>query len=399
MGLLNRIRAMPDPLYDTPRVLGVDDFATRRGHSYTTVITDGERHQPIEVLPGREAAPLAAWLTAHPGVEVICRDRAGAYAEGAALGASDALQVADRFHLWQNLGQAVEKCVAAHRDQLRTLTLQPEEEDAAISTASTGEAASVPDDALPTGRRAERMRAHHALVHGMLNEGMGLRAIARHLGWGRHTVQRYARAARWQDAVTGRRTRPSRLDIHRPYLQRRIDETAGVISIKELREGLAAQGRPVLYSSLRDWARSRLQWPTAPVRPPAPPSVRQVTGWLTRRPSTLTENEHQQLKAVLNACPELATTHRLVRDFGDMLTQQTGVLLPAWIEDTAEAKLPGLTGFARGLNSDFDAVTAGLTLRWSSGGTEGAVNRIKKIKRQLYGRAEFEPLRKMILLQ
>ncbi|MGP4052605.1 transposase [Streptomyces sp. 2A115] len=82
-----------------------------------------------------------------------------------------------------------------------------------------------------------------------------------------------------------------------------------------------------------------------------------------------------------------------------MFTQQTGVLLPAWIEDAAEAGLPGLTGFARGLTSDLDAVTAGLTLRWSSGGTEGAVNRIKKIKRQLYGRAEFELLRKIILLQ
>ncbi|MFJ2829273.1 hypothetical protein ACIPC1_17160 [Streptomyces sp. NPDC087263] len=94
------------------------------------------------------------------------------------------------------------------------------------------------------------------------------------------------------------------------------------------------------YSSLRDWARSRLQWPDNPARPPAPPSVRQVTGWLTRRPSTLTEDEHQQLKAVLDACPELATAHRLVRGFGNMLTQQTSVLLPAWIEDAAEADRP-----------------------------------------------------------
>ncbi|MET9567155.1 transposase [Streptomyces tauricus] len=141
------------------------------------------------------------------------------------------------------------------------------------------------------------------------------------------------------------------------------------------------------------------QWPAALARPPAPPGVRQVTGWLTRRPSTLTEDERQQLKAVLNACPELATAHRLIRDFGDMLTQQTGVLLPAWIKDAAEANLPGLAGFARGLTSDLDAVTAGLTLRWSSGGTEGAVNCIKKIKRQLYGRAEFGLLRKMILIQ
>ncbi|WP_406481997.1 hypothetical protein [Streptomyces sp. NBC_01615] len=179
----------------------------------------------------------------------------------------------------------------------------------------------------------------------------------------RHSIPVFPRAARWQDTVTGCRARPGRLDVHRPYLQQRVDETAGAISIKELREELAAEGRPVPCSSFRDWARSCLQWPDGPARPPAPPTVRHVTGWLTPRPSTLTEDEHQQLKAVLNACPELATTHRLVRDFGDMLTQQTGVLLPAWIEDAAEADLPGLTGFARGLTSDLDAVTAGLIIR------------------------------------
>ncbi|WP_327425975.1 hypothetical protein [Streptomyces sp. NBC_01236] len=116
-------------------------------------------------------------------------------------------------------------------------------------------------------------------------------------------------------------------------------------------------------SSRRDQAGLVRSGLAASTGAPAPPTVRHVTGWLTPRPSTLTEDEHQQLKAVLNACPELATTHRLVRDFGDMLTQQTGVLLPAWIEDAAEADLPGLTGFARGLTSDLDAVTAGLIIR------------------------------------
>ncbi|WP_158711644.1 ISL3 family transposase [Streptomyces xylophagus] len=149
MGLLNRIRAMPDPLYDTPRVLGVDDFATKRGHSYSTVITNGETHQVIDVLPGRDAGPLTRWLTDHPGIEVICRDRSGAYAEAARTGAPGAQQVADRFHLWQNVGQAVEKCVTAHRDQLSTVPPVSERETV---TEEAGTHQSAAPDTAPTGR-------------------------------------------------------------------------------------------------------------------------------------------------------------------------------------------------------------------------------------------------------
>lgn len=128
-----------------------------------------------------------------------------------------------------------------------------------------------------------------------------------------------------------------------------------------------------------------------------------VVGWITRRPETLAEDEIQQLKSVLEGCPELAQTHDLVRDFAQMLTQRTGTGLPHWIDSARAAQLPGMTGFATGLTADIEAVTAGLTVHWSSGGTEGVVTRVKKIKRQLkrqlYGRAGFELLRKMILLQ
>jgi transposase len=136
-----------------------------------------------------------------------------------------------------------------------------------------------------------------------------------------------------------------------------------------------------------------------PKAPPPPPTVRQVTGWLTRHPTTLSEEERAALKNVLARCPELDAAAEHVRDFGEILTNRLGATLPTWIDAVDVSQLPGLTGFALHLLRDLDAVTAGLTLHWSSGGTEGTVNRIKKIKRQLYGRAGFELLRKMILLQ
>ncbi|MFI5809333.1 ISL3 family transposase [Streptomyces sp. NPDC051561] len=383
MGLLNRVRAMPDPLYDTPRVLGVDDFATRRGVRYATVITHGETHQVIDVLPGREAAPLAAWLTAHPGVEVICRDRAGAYAEGSRLGAPQAVQVADRFHLWQGLGRAVEKTVGAHRSCLREPAPAP------------ADGTDAEPEVDPTGPRAERKRAAHAQVHELIAQGHSLRAIARHLGWGRKTVMRYAHAARWQDMIVGMPVRPSKLDPYKPYLQRRWSE--GCTNALALHRDITERGYPDGYASVRDYLVAFR--PKAGTPAPAPPSVRRVTGWLTRHPSTLSEEEHQHLKTILARCPELQATHQHIRDFGEILTCRLGGLLPDWINRVVRDDLPGLTSFARGLNSDFDAVTAGLTLPWSSGGIEGVVNRIKKIKRQLYGRAEFELLRKLILLQ
>ncbi|MEU6019328.1 transposase [Streptomyces sp. NPDC047515] len=387
MTLLRRVVALPDPLFSTPRVLGVDDFATRRGQSYSTVLTCGETHRVVDVLPTRTAGPLAAWLTAHPGVEIICRDRAGAYAEGARLGVHDTLQVADRFHLWQGLGRAVETCVAAHRECLRTpMSDEP--------PSSIPQAAPAPLRPEPAGRRAQRKKAAHALVHELLAQGRSRRAIARHLGWGLNTVLRYASAARWQDTLRDNRPRPSRLDPHKPHLDQRFTE--GCTSVTLLQRELVAQGAPVTYGMVRAYFATLRAVP--PDAPPPPPSVRKVTGWLTRHPISLSEEDRAGLKDVLARCPELDTVAGHIRDFGEILTDRLGVILPAWIDAVDASQLPGLTGFALHLHRDFDAVTAGLTLDWSSGATEGAVNRIKMLKRQMFGRAGFTPLRKRVLL-
>ncbi|MFE7927897.1 transposase [Streptomyces sp. NPDC057456] len=250
MTLLRRVMALPDPQFSTPRVLGVDDFTIRRGQTYSTVLTCGESHHVVDVLPTREAGPLAAWLTSHPGVEIICRDRAGAYAEGARLGAPDALQIADRFHLWQGLGRAVETCVAAHRDCLRT----PPPKPLTRSNATRADPDLPQNDSDPVGRRAERKKAAHALVHELLAQGHSRRAIARHLGWGLNTVLRYAAAARWQDTFRENRPRPSRLDPYKPYLERRF--AAGCTNVTPLHGELLAETLP----SLTRWS--------APTSPP-----------------------------------------------------------------------------------------------------------------------------------
>ncbi|WP_406083573.1 ISL3 family transposase [Streptomyces virginiae] len=389
MTLLRRVMALPDPQFSTPRVLGVDDFAIRRGQTYSTVLTSVEDHRVVDVLPTREAGPLAAWLVRHPGVEIICRDRAGAYAEGARLGAPDAVQVADRFHLWQGLGRAVETCVAAHRDCLRHPS------PSGMLPRAIPDPGRPQDSSEPVGRRAERKKAAHALVHDLLAQGHSRRAIARHLGWGLNTVLRYANAPSWQDTFRENRPRPSRLDPYKPYLERRF--AAGCTSVTHLHNELLADNAPVTYQMVR--AHIAILRGTPAGTPTRPPTVRQVTGWLTRHPTTLSEDDQAALKDVLARCPELDTAAGHIRDFGEILTDRLGTTLPTWIDAVDASQLPGLTNFALHMLRDLDAVTAGLTLHWSSGSIEGAVNRIKKIKRQLYGRAGFHLLRKMILLQ
>jgi len=391
--MLRLVMATPDPDPDAapPRVLGVDDFATRRGQHYGTLLIDIETGAPLDLIEGRDAQPLADWLAGHPGVEVICRDRAGSYADGARTGAPGAIQVADRFHLWQNLAKAVEKCVAAHRACLAGPSPVPAEGQ--VTALPEPEPAGQPD---PTGKYAERTRRHHELVRRLRAEGRGLREIARHLGWGLHTVQRLDRAATWQELVDGRwqGPRPSKLDAFKPYLDQHADGARG--SIRRLFLEITARGYDGSYPVVRDYlARNS---PARQPLPPAPPTVRDVTNWLCRRPDTLTEDEEPRLKAILDRCPELQAASDQVRGFATMITGLTGQDLPQWMAAAREAGLPGISSFAKGLEQDLDAVANGLTMNWSSGPVEGRVNHIKMIKRQMFGRAGLPLLRKRVLL-
>ncbi|WP_234433123.1 hypothetical protein [Streptomyces sp. NRRL S-1824] len=182
----------------------------------------------------------------------------------------------------------------AHRDCLRN----PAPSGVLPETAHPG--SGLPqDDSDPVGRRAERKKAAHALVHELLAQGHSRRAIARHLGWGLNTVLRYATAARCQDTIRENRPRPSRLDPYKPYLERRF--AAGCTSVIRLHSELVAEQAPVTYAMVRAHIATLRGAPSG--APPRPPTVRQVTGWLTRHPTVLTEDDRAGLKDVLTRCP------------------------------------------------------------------------------------------------
>ncbi|WP_413470908.1 ISL3 family transposase [Streptomyces peucetius] len=190
--VLRLVDALPEPRPQAPRVVGVDEYAMRRGRVYGTVLADVETRRPVDLLPDREAGPLAAWLTQHPGIEVGCRDRAPFFAEGASIRAPTAVQVADRFHLWRNLSEAAERCVSRHRSCLRA-TFAESVPEKAPTPAERG-------SPWPTGHRfADRTRAKHAAVHALLAAGHSRRAIQRQLGMTYRTVQRLADATRPED--------------------------------------------------------------------------------------------------------------------------------------------------------------------------------------------------------
>ncbi|MFF5015100.1 transposase [Streptomyces sp. NPDC001165] len=129
-----------------------------------------------------------------------------------------------------------------------------------------------------------------------------------------------------------------------------------------------------------------------------PPSPRTVSGWTLGRPETLTEPEQLQLKTVRTQRPEIDALTRHVRSFATILTGRQGERLPEWLDTVRQDDLPTLHTLAAGIDRDLDAVIAGLSLPWSSGAVEGHVNRIKMLKRQMFGRAGFQLLRKRVLL-
>jgi transposase len=390
--MLRLIRATPDPAPVEVRVVGVDDFAVRRGHRYGTVVIDLDSHRPIDLLPDREAGSVSRWLAQRPTVTVVCRDRASAYADAARTGAPQAIQVADRWHLWHNLAQQVEKTVARHRRCVPPLEVPQ------ASHPPQAPRQVLPSESCPAGGLAVRASARHQHVHDLVADGKPIAQICRELGLSRGTVRRFARAANVQDLLPGprRRNQPSILQPFEEHLRRRWDDgvTNAADLLAEIRLLGYHGGSTVLREYVRPWRDGLV--PTAP--PARPLTTRQISSLILRHPDDLDTSEQEQHRRIQSACHHLTSLVSHVHRFATMLTTLQGNKLDAWMAAVDADDQPDLRSFVAGIRRDYDAVRNGLTLSHNSGPVEGHVNRIKMIKRQMYGRANFDLLRKRVLL-
>ncbi|MFI2652386.1 ISL3 family transposase [Micromonospora fulviviridis] len=383
--LLRLIRAMPVPEPGTVTVVGVDDFAFRKGHDYGSIVVDMHTRRPVDLLPDRRADSFADWLRTHPGAEVICRDRASGYAEGARHGAPEAIQVADRFHLLYNLTQAVDRVVRAHRKCLQD---RPAHEAVAQPAPPAGSR---------DGRRAELTRQRHAEIHALHGKGIGTTAISKALNLDGKTVRRYLRTSTPDDLITDMLPRARELDEHAAYLAARWQQ--GCTNAARLTTELRDRG---YRGSERSVRRLLHTWRSGAIAPAAmttsTPKPRQVTRWIIQPAADRTERDNADLNRILHRCESLRTTDNLVSDFAGMLRHRQGQHLDTWIAQAQTSSVTPLAGFAAGLLKDYDAVRNGLTLGWNSGAVEGNVCKLKSIKRQMYGRANFDLLRRRVIL-
>jgi transposase len=390
--LLRLVMALPDPGPGSVTALGVDDFSFRRGRTYGTLLIDMSTGRPVDLLDGREAGPLQEWLAAHPGTQVICRDRAGAYAEGSRAGAPAAVQVADRWHLWHNLAGHVRDEAARHAGCLAGP--DPDPGPAAAPDLAAAAAAAAARRAASSALGA-RTLARHAAVQDQRAAGATITAAAAALGLSASTVRRYWQPAAGDDLLaTARGRRPSVLDPWKPCLDQRL--AAGPASARQLHREITAAG----YAGSYERVRACLQplRALAPPAPPPPPKARDITRWITTRPGSLSQDDAASLAAARARCSHLDALTGSAAGFAKILTRRHGHLLDDWITTADATGLSALQSFTRGLRQDLDAARNGLTLPWNSGTVEGHVNRLKLLKRQTYGRAGLPLLRKRVLL-
>jgi transposase len=409
--LLRRVRSVSLPEGPEPEIIGLDDWAWRKGNRYGTIIVDLQRGCPLDLLEDRAAETVATWLQSHPDVKIVARDRAEAYAAGIRQGAPEATQVADRFHLLKNLAAALQEVFSAHHREIDQLNHLPHNEP----PTQEADSVTVPPEPPMTMSKAQQQIAHNRAkrmveyeqAQALHQQGWTMKAISTHLGRHHRTIKKYLETSTFPERPPRRRP-PSILDPYKAYLFERWQ--AGYRSAKELYHEVQAQGFSGKYSIVAAYT-SRLRPPQGritrgrrsgspativEVDKPLPPS--RATWLVMRREDKLNDDEKQQLARLQAQEGAIAEAIELTQDFAALVRQRQPDQLETWLERATASGLQAFKSFANGLRADYKAVKAGVTLIWSTGPVEGQINRLKMLKRQMYGRAGIGLLRQRVLL-
>jgi transposase len=377
----------------TPRMLGIDDWAWRKGQRYGTILCDLERHKVIDLLPDRSVDSVKAWLDSHPGIEIVSRDRASAYAEAARGSAPEAIQVADRWHLLRNLSEALHRILQSKHAVLSQAAKAVGERN------KTPVQIEPPSPAAPTRlekrRQASRSRrlARYDSVMELVRQGISQSEISRTLGIDRRTVRRWTRAGLFPERA--RVSRRSSLDHFADYLRQRYIED-GCHNASNLWRELREHGFRGSSSIVRQWIHRLRNGPGKHIapRPVANPKItgtpRQTVWLILQQPAEACD----YLEELSRRCPEIEACAAVAREFSHMIRQRDASAWPNWLRS---AKNTALKSFVSSLCRDEAAVLAALQLPWSNGQVEGQVHRLKLIKRQMYGRAKFDLLRLRVM--
>ena len=414
--LLGLMRRQTEESVTGVRVLGVDDFAFRRGCSYGTILVDLERRQPIDLLPDRESGSLAKWLAAHPEVEIISRDRSRAYAEGSSKGAPKAVQIADRWHLLKNLGEYLERLLLRHHSVWRrkisepvlsSCNVSPEEVQATeLTPLSKESAASIlrPEVAARHQARSEIYRQ----VFRLLEQSVPIKQIAQLIGKSTRTVFRWSKQGECRHRTRNRR---SGLDQYWGFIKDwQVNRHNNVIHLWKELQKLGYRGSSM---AVRRYLERKQLLPTnkrtqiarstiageKPAQPMMPLMSPRAAVLKLLHYDKLKSEEKPLIDQILKSSPEIETAIDLGREFESLIMGRDKTELEIWLNKAQASSITEIKSFARGLAQDKSAVQAAVNYKWSQGQVEGQVNRLKLIKRQMYGRAGFDLLKARMIHQ
>jgi transposase len=409
--LLNRIRGAFRAEAEDVRVVGVDDFAFRKGNAPGTILVDLERHEVADLFEGHSTESIARWLGRHPGVEVVARDRSHVCREGVNAGAPDALQVADRWHLLRSLALSLEEFLLRKRSALGKAAAPGTDGEEGRLPGSIDEDVSTLPVRLgrpygsvegPALKRHERLVERWEEIRKLHLAGASVKDIAEWVGTSQSTVYRYRELS--EPPLRPRyRRKASVLDPYLPYLLGRWNE--GCRSAKRLHQEIREQGYRYsvdtvnrLLSSFRHTENQGEKIPLAPRAKKgsiagASPTAKNVAALFMRREEMLNAEQKEYLGRLCASDAALADARRLTEYFAGMVRNLEGDKLDGWLEEAGGCEASVMKKFAASLKKDLAAVRAGLVEKWSTGPVEGFITKLKLLKRQGYGRANFDLLR------